>query len=226
MLSNRLLGLLSASALLAAPLAARAQVVGEAGDAGETIATAQVIAGPVAQITGQLANLGNADFAIDDIDLYRITILDTAAFGVTVNSDLHRLNNPDPDEDTHLFLFDLSGLQVGFNDDPVGPGVQAIFLPGQFSNLAAGDYILGFDQFPTRSLLDGAGFLIGFDRSLTNFPTFGTYTLNLTGTGGNRAVPEGAVPEPATWALMLLGFGAAGSALRRAQRRRSALLPA
>ena len=32
-----------------------------------------------------------------------------------------------------------------------------------------------------------------------------------------------AVPEPATWTMMLLGFGAAGTAMRRS-RRKSALL--
>lgn len=30
--------------------------------------------------------------------------------------------------------------------------------------------------------------------------------------------PTGAVPEPATWALMILGFGAAGAALRGRRR--------
>jgi len=30
--------------------------------------------------------------------------------------------------------------------------------------------------------------------------------------------PVGAVPEPATWAMMLLGFGAVGFAMRRRQR--------
>ena len=33
-----------------------------------------------------------------------------------------------------------------------------------------------------------------------------------------------AVPEPATWAMMLLGFGAAGTALRRGRRRKGELL--
>jgi hypothetical protein len=29
------------------------------------------------------------------------------------------------------------------------------------------------------------------------------------------SAPDGAVPEPATWALMIIGFGAAGSTIRR-----------
>ncbi len=56
----------------------------------------------------------------------------------------------------------------------------------------------------------------------------GTYTLTVQGTrgdsgsfGGNVAFEAAAVPEPATWAMMLLGFGAIGWQLRR--RRSSSL---
>jgi PEP-CTERM motif-containing protein len=50
----------------------------------------------------------------------------------------------------------------------------------------------------------------------------GTYTLTVRGTrgdsgsfGGNVAFQAGAVPEPGTWGLMLVGFGALGWQLRR-----------
>jgi hypothetical protein len=50
----------------------------------------------------------------------------------------------------------------------------------------------------------------------------GTYTLTIQGTrgaigsyGGNVAFQAAAVPEPGTWALMFLGFGAIGWQLRR-----------
>jgi hypothetical protein len=36
--------------------------------------------------------------------------------------------------------------------------------------------------------------------------------------GSNFIVPTDAVPEPATWAMMLMGFGAAGAILRRRRR--------
>jgi hypothetical protein len=59
----------------------------------------------------------------------------------------------------------------------------------------------------------------------------GTYTLTVQGTrgdsgsfGGNVAFQAAAVPEPAPWAMMLLGFGAIGFQLRR--RRRSVLAQA
>ena len=47
------------------------------------------------------------------------------------------------------------------------------------------------------------------------------YTLNFTGGAGsnfNGTVNIGAVPEPGTWGLMLLGFGGIGMAMRRRQR--------
>lgn len=48
----------------------------------------------------------------------------------------------------------------------------------------------------------------------------GTYTLTVQGTRGDQGVFGGhvdvtAVPEPSTWALMLLGFGGIGWQLRR-----------
>lgn len=51
----------------------------------------------------------------------------------------------------------------------------------------------------------------------------GTYTLNIQGTPGSQngalngsiGFTAAAVPEPGTWALMLLGFGAIGISMRR-----------
>jgi hypothetical protein len=62
---------------------------------------------------------------------------------------------------------------------------------------------------------------------LGQFLPAGQYTLHITGTRGTTsaftgAIAFGAVPEPSTWAMMLLGFGAVGFAMRR--RRRPALL--
>ena len=56
--------------------------------------------------------------------------------------------------------------------------------------------------------------------------TPGIYTWNW-GSGANAdsltinigtAIPPGAVPEPSTWAMLILGFGAVGGALRRRKR--------
>lgn len=60
------------------------------------------------------------------------------------------------------------------------------------------------------------------DYALNTLLESGTYTLTIQGTrgttgsfGGNVAFTAAAVPEPATWAMMLFGFGAVGFAMRR-----------
>ena len=62
---------------------------------------------------------------------------------------------------------------------------------------------------------------------LGQFLPAGTYALHIQGTRGEASsfggsISFGAIPEPATWGMMLLGFGAVGYAMRR--RRRPALL--
>lgn len=72
-------------------------------------------------------------------------------------------------------------------------------------------------------------FDIGFDGTAYAADVSRFYTVNLgTGTAtfvgntqravfGITATPFGAVPEPSTWAMMLLGFGAIGFAMRRSK---------
>ena len=56
----------------------------------------------------------------------------------------------------------------------------------------------------------------------------GQYTLTISGENSDTGVMEGsitmveqAVPEPATWAMMLFGFGAIGFAMRRRNQQKS-----
>ena len=49
-----------------------------------------------------------------------------------------------------------------------------------------------------------------------NFTNSGTSLTTVARLGAGAA--SGAVPEPATWAMMLIGFGAAGVSLRRRNR--------
>ena len=69
---------------------------------------------------------------------------------------------------------------------------------------------------------DGDNTDLNEDYSLNALLGSGTYTLTIQGTrgttgsfGGNVAFTAAAVPEPATWAMMLFGFGAVGFAMRR-----------
>jgi hypothetical protein len=67
---------------------------------------------------------------------------------------------------------------------------------------------------------------------LTAAPTSETITINSTGgsvfsaSASIQAPPAGAVPEPASWAMMLLGFGVAGGLVRRARKPNVNLLSA
>ena len=82
-----------------------------------------------------------------------------------------------------------------------------------------------------RSTAVTSGFVNGANtlRLLVNDTNFGVLGTLLNGPGGPSSTtsyilvaqvtydeaPLGGVPEPATWGMMLLGFGAAGAALRR-----------
>ncbi len=65
----------------------------------------------------------------------------------------------------------------------------------------------------TNGVLTGKG--LSYSYMSSAFPVLGTTTIF----GQTRSFSVAAVPEPDTWALMLLGFGAVGTALRRAPRR-------
>jgi hypothetical protein len=60
----------------------------------------------------------------------------------------------------------------------------------------------------------GAGFQSGLFGHIGNGPAIYTYDLATTLTAGRKG-SFGAVPEPATWASMILGVGMIGAAVRR-----------
>jgi hypothetical protein len=85
--------------------------------------------------------------------------------------------------------------------------------------------------------LSGSGFIleyyaVKYGTQFTLYEYLGTDGTGSWVTDGKHGVshiaffgsPGTAVPEPATWAMMLLGFGAAGTALRRSRRKDSKLL--
>jgi hypothetical protein len=110
-----------------------------------------------------------------------------------------------------------------------------------FTNDLAGVYALTLDTSSsgidfTSAILTGPGgpyeLMEEFDNGISEFWNLsslfleaGTYTLTINGENNSTGslggtVTINAVPEPGTWAMMLLGFGAAGFAMRR---RRNAL---
>jgi hypothetical protein len=131
-------------------------------------------------------------------------------------------SNPTPDYVNYISFLPGSD-QFGFNN------VAGIFdgTPGTASTINFGEGIdaslnivapgLGFTQFSSPTLFTGPAsaptFLTG-SFTLIN-PFFGNGELTIS------SLTSG-VPEPATWVMMLLGFGATGWVLRGSRKRSAA----
>jgi hypothetical protein len=121
----------------------------------------------------------------------------------------------------------------GFNTDPnitsaSSTGVFPTISNGQLASFNLEVCLDSGNNSNCNSSTAGAGVASGTSGNGTltlNFATLpGTLTLNNfldryqgVGTSGISAEghPVGSVPEPATWAMMLLGFGGIGAAMRR-----------
>jgi hypothetical protein len=187
-LNNTMSNLILSTGLALCPVALGGVLWTETGDAGELPGTAQAVltspADALDAITGELADLGG----VDDIDLFRIQIVDPDGFSVTFAGSLSE------DNDAHMFLFDEQGSLVLYNDDG-SSGVEPEFGLGDLAGGDPGIYLLGIALFETLPANDP---LTAWDRA--PFPLqFGNYRLSFTGAA--------TVPEPAEWgALAALGL--------------------
>jgi hypothetical protein len=116
-----------------------------------------------------------------------IHIIPIAGYQVTLNGfDLG--SYPGADRQSQWWVYDGLGTLLGSSGGVVTvPGAAALHV-GSFASTNGIRIHWGPD-----------GFNVGIDNV--------DFTVS--------AIDTGAVPEPATWALMILGFGAAGAALRR-----------
>jgi len=166
---------------LAAP--ALAQTWNEVGDAGQLPATAQMTScsGALTQIVGALA--------ASDVDMYCILISDVANFSATTTGGTTA--------DTQLFLFDLNGNGVTFNDDNPAGGLQSritgTFVPGPDQYYLAVDRYNGNPVNAANALIwldspynverapDGPGAPGPIANWVTVSTSTATYTIFLTG---------------------------------------------
>lgn len=124
--------------------------------------------------------------------------------------------------DPVLSLYDSSGQAIDFNDDGIGAAFDPVSGTASDSSLslslAAGKYIVyltQYDNFGPANLalpfnFEGQpNFRNGF-VDFNGYQRTGNWALDING-----VTTAGAVPEPATWMLMLLGFAAVGVAARR-----------
>lgn len=100
------------------------------------------------------------------------------------------------------FMFNVSSVETISYSSTAASSSVAVYLLG-----TAGDAHLGLSQAPTSVTIT------------FNNTSGGPFSAS----GSIAAPPSMAVPEPESWALMLIGFGAAGGFLRRSSKMQAAI---
>ena len=182
------------------------------------------VLGATALASGSIASAAvtvNAGTVVNLNDPNPSTSVATAGGDTTINFGFNPIVNA---EGTNSFSssFTISDPLAGIysiSGDTSTPGV--IF--SDTSNLTCIASVMGCTVGTVYNLIIGttpSGFS-AFGLPLTNLAA-GDYRLTINGISpnsgsftGNVRITTGAVPEPGTWAMMLLGFGAVGFTMRR-----------
>ncbi len=197
------------------------------------IATAAIAAASAVSVSASAANLFvNGGFESGDLTGWTLTDAGSGSWYVNGNGAGTTLNN-------FSVPTNPGGGSFVANTDQFGPGTHSL---SQSFTLAAGAYTLSFDgrgndhsgagPAPDQRIyvqVDGADIYSGImTLDWANY-TFnlalgaGAHTISFNETddrnffsaGLDNASLSAGVPEPATWTLMIGGFGLAGAALRR-----------
>lgn len=125
-------------------------------------------------------------------------------------------SNPTPDmSSTSVFGDQIQFTNIAGTFDGVAGTASSIgFGSGLFASLNVNGTSLGFTQFAGPTLFSGTSTAPIFSTGVFQLTSIvsGSSTLTIS-----QAAPPvtGAIPEPASWALMIGGFGLTGAALRR-----------
>jgi hypothetical protein len=119
--------------------------------------------------------------------------------------------------DPILALFDSSGQVIVQNDDGGSAFVPADPVTGDHYDtylqqiLQAGTYTVSVMAY--SNFANGPNLSNGFENDGSFNGRNNNWAFDILGV--SEATEVGAVPEPSTWAMMLVGFGAIGFAMRR-----------
>jgi hypothetical protein len=156
-----------------------------------------------------LAFAAPAALAAAPADAATFTFTMTGAYNAAFSIDQSRINPPSTFDGNQFIVDAVAGTFAGaartansvtFNVTSFNGGLN-IELDGEFFDFRGPQLFSGTTQMPT--------FLTGSFALTDNNDSSRTATLQIT----DGAVA--AIPEPATWGMMFLGFGMAGYSMRR-----------
>ncbi len=104
----------------------------------------------------------------------------------------------------------IAGSNVFFVNRSAGTGGFALSSGGSFRTLLLSSSFLGYDGVSSIAAVGGEAVALPYSFVSDAGPVTLTNASNV-----RFSAVAAAVPEPATWAMMMLGFGAVGYAMRR-----------
>lgn len=180
-----------------------------------SLAVALALAGVVAAMPAHAAGLLGQTFNYCTNSVYSGSVtLNPAACDSTVVSTSGTATVADPLVEVNLVgsgtrTVDFGGTTITITYANVGSPSDDLFVFTGFTGLT-GLTLASADPLGITTVFNATSIGLQISNPLEN----GVVVFNV-------ATAAGAVPEPASWAMMLLGFGAVGGAMRAAKRRQA-----